>query len=270
MILTTIQRKSRVLTQCILLLGVFLSMASTAASVPQIVIIIDDLGYKASDFDALTLPSEVVFSILPDTPHSRPLANAAHQQGRDVMLHLPMEAEANNRLLGPRAIMANHYADKIALTFEAALNSVPGAIGVNNHMGSLLTEDTHAMTELMRVVRKHDLFFVDSRTSPHSVAYEVAKKLGVASAKRHVFLDHELSEHHLRRQFRRLVLTAYQQGIAIGIAHPHAITLDFLDSVLRDVSRYGVALKPVSEHLNIRAPGFRPNPKVSASDVAPQ
>ena len=108
-----------------LVIGATFSVGALAA--PSVVIILDDLGYRQTDSEALMLPTEVVFAILPDTPLATSLSQQANSQGRDVMLHLPMQAVANNRLLGPRAIMADMYPSGIARTLDAALKSVPNA-----------------------------------------------------------------------------------------------------------------------------------------------
>ena len=214
----------------------------------NIVIILDDLGNRKTDHDALLLPKEVVFSILPDTPFASYLSHQADGQGRDVMLHLPMEAVANNRLLGPRAITADMYPSGIAETLKAALASVPEARGLNNHMGSLLTGERRAMQALMYEVSRRDLFFIDSRTTPNSLAQDVAQENGIPSAHRHVFIDHEQSEAFMQQQLNKLARIARERGVAIGIAHPHEATLAFLQTQLPILERQGIQLISLSTY----------------------
>ncbi|MEW9797408.1 divergent polysaccharide deacetylase family protein [Alteromonas sp. CYL-A6] len=235
----------------------------------DIIIILDDLGNRQTDFNALGLPSEVVFSILPDTPLATTLSHRASKQGRDVMLHLPMEAVANNQLLGPRAIRADMYPSHISQTLDAALASVPTAMGINNHMGSLVTRDRTILQPLMQAVRQRDLFFVDSRTIAGSLAQQVAVENGVPSAHRHVFLDHEQTLSFMNAQFARLIDIARRRGVAIGIAHPHDSTLAFLARHLPQLDAYGVQLMSMSEYFEARYEHRAPARNTSRQIAAP-
>lgn len=237
---------------------------------PSIVIILDDLGNRQTDYDALSLPKEVVFSILPDTPFASLLSRQADSQGRDVMLHLPMQAVANNRLLGPRAITADMYPSGIAATLKAALASVPEARGLNNHMGSLLTGKRRAMQALMYEVSQRDLFFIDSRTTPDSLAQDVARENGVPSAHRHVFIDHVQTEHFMRQQLNQLMDIAQHHGVAIGIAHPHPSTLDFLHAQLPALERQGISLISLSTYFGRQKTNRSSDVATSARVAAPQ
>lgn len=242
--------------------------ASSPSGMPaNIVIILDDLGNRQTDHDALSLPKEVVFSILPDTPFASHLSRQADGQGRDVMLHLPMQAVANNHFLGPRAITADMYPSGIADTLRAALASVPEARGLNNHMGSLLTGERRAMQALMYEVSQHDLFFVDSRTTPNSLAQDVARENGVPSAHRHVFIDHVQTEAFMRQQLNQLARIAQRRGVAIGIAHPHQSTLDFLQTQLPALEREGIHLISLSTYFARQKP-HRPSEVATSTRVA--
>ena len=211
-----------------------------------ITIIIDDIGYRHTDAMALSLPPEVTFSVLPDTPLANELALSGHAQGRDIMLHLPMEAHSD-RPLGPAALTSAMYPEAISKTTRQALQSLPFAIGVNNHMGSRLTEQWQPMQALMRTLKAHDKFFIDSRTTIGSVAEQAAVQAGVPVARRHVFLDNQLSESYMQSQLSQLIRLAKQRGSAIGIAHPHPQTIRFLNKALSTVRQHGVILKPVSQ-----------------------
>ena len=235
----------------LILLAGWFSPAGLAASVSPpprgtITIIIDDIGYRYTDALALSLPPEVTFSVLPNTPLASELALSGHAQGRDIMLHLPMEAHSD-RALGPAALTSDMYPDAIRDTTRQALLSLPFAIGVNNHMGSRLTEQWQPMQALMRTLKAHDKFFIDSRTTIGSVAEQAALQAGVPVARRHVFLDNQLDESYMQGQLDRLIRLARKRGSAIGIAHPHPQTIRFLNQALGSVSQHGVALTPVSQ-----------------------
>lgn len=217
---------------------------TNATPVPRIVVIMDDLGYRQTDWEALTLPKGVTFSVLPFTPLGRKLADKASAQGRDIMLHMPMESMGSNNL-GPVALTSNMLPQDISAMLERSLDSLPQAIGVNNHMGSKLTREPLAMQSVMQVVKERGLFFVDSRTTAQSVAEGIARKMGVPALRRHIFLDHQPTNAFMKIQFARLIHRAHQHGIAVAIAHPYPQTLAFLnDALSRD---YEVRLVPVSE-----------------------
>lgn len=253
------------------LLGVWLCCVLSAPAIAksQILIIIDDVGYRPSDTQTLTLPTPVTLSILPDTPLATVVADQAARQGRDVMLHLPMEADSGYKL-GPLALTADMYPHTIAETLRQALLSVPSAKGLNNHMGSRLTRERLPMQALMQAVKKEGLFFIDSRTTPDSVAATIAQNTGIPTAIRDVFLDHEHNEAFLQQQMDLLVRIAKKHGLAIGIAHPHPLSVAFLRRTLPQLRDQGVELISVSDLFAPVAPSRRePEPKRRLT-LAPQ
>lgn len=266
---------------CTFLLYAFPSFANNQSYNPaRIAIIIDDIGAKASDAKAFTLSKEVTFSILPHTNYSTEFSYWASQQNREVMLHMPMESLHKDNL-GPGPILANMYPMEVKSALLNALETVPHAVGVNNHMGSKLTQMTLQMNSLMQVLETNNLFFVDSRTTKFTKANIIAHKMGVKSASRHIFLDHVQTEAFLEQQFNKLIKRAERSGKAIGIAHPYPVTLAFLNKKLASLPS-NVEIITVSEYLNEKNK-FRVNPRLamhesksselrdlSVSRVAPQ
>ena len=222
--------------------------ACDTASASKIVLIMDDIGYRLSDREALKLPPQVAFSVLPGAPLTQELAHRAQQQGRDIMLHLPMAARIN-KPLGPLALTTQMTMAQIARTTATALDSLPMAIGLNNHMGSQLTEQPVAMHALMQTLKKRGIFFIDSRTTAASVAESIAHTVGVPAARRDVFIDHEPRAEFMEEQFARLLSLAQEQSIAIGIVHPHPQTLRFLQHQLSLLPSHKIELVAVSEIL---------------------
>ncbi|RDV26674.1 divergent polysaccharide deacetylase family protein [Alteromonas aestuariivivens] len=241
----------------------------SVSAAPKVAVILDDMGYRLSDSQALSLPAEVAFSILPDTPLSASLSEQAYAQGRDVMLHMPMEAESGKKL-GPKALTADMQPKRIQATLESALNSVPYAIGVNNHMGSKLTRETGPMIALMEALKQRELFFVDSRTTALTVAEQTARDLGLPVARRHVFIDHQQSPEFMQQQFERLVELAHRQGTAIAIAHPHPQTVRFLTTALQQLSDLDVQLVPVSQLFTPQLSPQQHHSALPAASVAPK
>lgn len=229
---------------------------------PVIGLIVDDMGYRLADgLRALALPGPLAYSFLPHTPHANELLAAARAGGKDVMLHLPMEAVAANHLLGPGAVRTAMPRAEFVATLRTALASVPGAIGLNNHMGSLLTRDPVRMTWVMETLREDGLYFVDSRTTALSVAAQVARNAAVPVAERDVFLDNRPEARYVEGQFARLLDVARLRGDALGIVHPHAVSVAVLARALPHLADSGVTLVPVPAILRRRAvpaPGLLP------------
>lgn len=208
-------------------------ISSHRATFPRIAIIIDDLGYDRSlarEFIGLDLP--LTLSILPFTPYTNSIAQRARAAGREVMLHLPMEPRSYPRLNpGDGVLLVSMARDTILKVLDRDLGEIPFVAGVNNHMGSRFTENKEKMTVVLSELKRRGLYFVDSKTSRNSVAYDLAKQMEIRAARRDVFLDNDLSEDALGIQADRLLNLARHHGHAIGIGHPHKETLWFLTSL---------------------------------------
>ena len=228
-----------------------ISATAIADSPPRIAIIIDDLGYQLeAGRRAIDLPGPLSYAVLPGTPLGRLLAAAAHERGREVLLHLPLEAVAHIGPPEPGAITLDMSRSQIRDVFMAALESVPFAIGVSSHRGSLLTRHPGHMEWLMQEMRmQENLFFIDSYTHHKSVALKIAVEAGVAATKRDVFLDNDRSPAALAFEFDRLKALARQNGVAVGIGHPYPETLEFLERELRALDGEDFELIPISEAL---------------------
>ena len=204
--------------------------ASKPGARPLAALVIDDLGYQmepAKRLLALDVP--ITFSILPHSPHGKEIAVLARKQGREVLLHLPMEPKYASLDPGPGALMSGMSPQRLREIVLEDLATVPGAAGANNHMGSKLTQDLSALTAALGALGEKGLFFLDSRTSADTVAVRVAKELGLAWAERDVFLDHDPKPKAVRRQLDRMIYMAKKQGRVIAIGHPHPATLDMLE-----------------------------------------
>lgn len=220
----------------------------TAAPVPLVSLIIDDLGDRY-DYGsrAIELPGQLTYAILPQTTFSSRLAEMAHAKGKEVMLHQPMQA-VNGKAMGPGGMEMEMSHSTLLATLEANLASVPHARGVNNHMGSLLTRHPGHMAWLMDALRQRGgLYFVDSSTTSKSVAQQIALEHELPVMRRHVFLDHQRDEQLIRRQFMQLVRLAHRNGHAVGIGHPYPETLAVLEQLLPQLEGFGIRLVPVSQ-----------------------
>jgi polysaccharide deacetylase 2 family uncharacterized protein YibQ len=221
------------------------NVQSEPTNTPTIAILIDDLGYKfKEDLRSLALPGPIAYAILPHGPHTAKVSAIAHQKGKDILLHQPMQAEVmdKNEFLGPGALTLNMTKEEFLKTLNINIKAVPNLIGINNHMGSLLTRHPGHMQWLMESIKNNGQFYVDSLTSDNSVAAKVAKESNVPYLTRDVFLDHKQDMKSIRQQFKQLVKIAKRKGSALGIGHPHITTIEVLNDELQNLSKYGVKL----------------------------
>jgi len=218
---------------------------------PRVAIVIDDWGYDwsaAGGFLRLDIP--LTCAVLPFLPGSQHYARMLHRAGLQVMLHLPMEPENSYLNPGPGAITTGMSEDEIRHRVRTALKSVPYAEGVNNHMGSRATADRRVMNVVMDELRRHGKYFLDSYTSSHSVAVQVASSLGVDCARNNRFLDHEPDVGYVKSRLRELIRLALQNGQAIGIGHVRQETLQALREVGPEFARAGVELVYLSDMMD--------------------
>jgi polysaccharide deacetylase 2 family uncharacterized protein YibQ len=206
------------------------------------------VGYNKHDIDAIMIKGQLTFSILPHTPFAKTYADLARSANKDVMLHIPMQS-ISGKGLGPGALTVDMDQQQIEIELSNALEEIPFAIGINNHMGSLLTQNSLAMSWTMAFLRREGLFFVDSRTTRFTVGETIAKRAGVFGFRRNVFIDNNLSESAMKIQLDRLVSLALKNNQAIGIAHPHPETVKFLNKYIPRLNQLGVSLVPISHLL---------------------
>ncbi len=203
---------------------------------PKIAIIIDDMGYHHDiDKDLLQLDLNLSFSFLPHAPHTKELENTAYRLGRTVLLHLPLEARSSDYDPGPGALLLSQSATQRQRLLDDNLRQVPHAVGVNNHMGSRFSADERAMSELAMLLLRRQLFFVDSMTIAESKGYVAARKQGVPTVKRDVFLDNLQEREAICRQIEHLVTIGRWQGSGVGIGHPYPETLAALATCGREL-----------------------------------
>ena len=217
---------------------------------PRIALIIDDIGHslsRARHFLDLEVP--MTFSILPRLAYSSELAMEIRSQGQEIMLHQPMEPYNSDLNPGPGALYVGDRAEKINRTIEENISTLPYAVGVNNHMGSRFTASQKQINEALRVIKKRNLFFVDSVTTSHSIAYKSAIRLHMASTYRDIFLDNRPYESYIVSQLHKLKRHALRYGYAIGIGHPFPVTVEAIGRFLGNIKDTGISLVHVSQIL---------------------
>jgi len=218
---------------------------------PKLVIIIDDFGYSNQEVirNFLRLPAKLTVSVVPGHQYSQWVASNAKLAGKEVIIHMPMEPEGNANKSGEDRYMllTDMKPDEISRRLENAYRELPEAVGLNNHMGSLFTADPELMQIVIASLQRKGLYFIDSMTSPQSVAYEIAVRNKIPSAFRTVFLDNVKDKREIQTQFEKAIAIARRSGRAVAIGHVHPETLAALNSVFGSGLLDGVELAFASE-----------------------
>lgn len=207
-----------------------------------VAIIVDDLGSSMHEADQLlAIDVPITFSIIPGLARAAGVAEAAHRKGGEVMVHIPMEPKGyRQKPFEKNGLLLELSDEEIEKRLEAYISAVPHATGANNHMGSRFTEERGKMQAVLGVLKGKGMFFIDSKTTPVSVADKLAREMGVPVASRNVFLDNEQDVAAIRVQIEKLAAMAMRSGSAIGICHPHKATLQALALSLPALKAEGI------------------------------
>jgi len=205
---------------------------------PMVAIVVDDIGYdQEAAKQLLAIDAPLTFSILPFSPYSKDIMAAARAKGREILLHLPMEPEEFPSVKpGPGAILSGMPPDQLIAQLNRNIDQTPGLSGVNNHMGSRISTSSEQMRQIFSILKKRGLFYIDSRTTPDSVAKYSADLLDLPFAERDIFIDHYDNPAFIQAQLDKLVQQALKHGYAIGIAHPHANTVAALTRFIPELN----------------------------------
>ena len=202
----------------------------------RLALIIDDMGEDvgfAKGLAALDVP--VAFSIWPDSGSREAVLKIAKAHSREILIHLPMQPKGYPKVEpGKHPLLVTMTADQVRDAVHRAVERVPGAIGLNNHMGSQFTENSFGMHAALQAMKDKGLFFLDSRTTAETVGEREAKRIGLRFYKRDVFLDNEQNVSAILHQLRQAEALARSKGQAIAIGHPHPETLQAIRQWLKE------------------------------------
>ncbi len=229
------------MTRFCLILCACLSFTAHADQRPLLSLVIDDLGYSLRNGRAaIELNGNHTYAILPGVTHSKALAQHAHENNKEVILHLPMQSIGSESSLEPFALDETMSEEQLSEHVSSLLSQIPFVRGVNNHMGSYLTGFDFIMRPIMESIHGYnpELYFLDSRTTPESVAYQQALNAGLPSISRDVFLDNENNLEAIRLQYKIWLAKAERRGWAIAIGHPYSNTLKVLQENLPDAQNH--------------------------------
>ena len=215
----------------------------------QVALIMDDMGNSLETLQELiALGRPVTVSVLPYGPQAAESARIAHENGLEVLLHLPLESLNNHDIMANTEgmILAGMTEPDIVRSVETSYARVPFAIGTNNHMGSRFTAERDLMRALLKPIKEKGLFFVDSRTTSKTVALDEARRMGIRAVERDVFLDADEDRGRIRGRLIELFQKARKKGRAVGICHPFPETLAVLKSTFFLLDSYNLEAVPVS------------------------
>jgi hypothetical protein len=230
-----------------------------AAGPARVALVIDDLGRSLEELDDLhRLGVPITYAVLPFESQTQEVVAALRRRHDEILCHLPMEPRSGGNP-GPGALREGMSPEQLRQSTLAAIAAVPGAVGVNNHMGSALSADPASMSTILGVLAERGLFFLDSRTSAQSVGFRIATSLGVPAAERQVFLDDDPRPAAVAAEFQHLLELARTRGGAIAIGHPHSATLATLAAEVPRAQALGYRFVQVSALL-ARPPAPPPPP----------
>lgn len=237
---------------------------------PLIAIVIDDVGLDIKrSRRALDLPAGVTLAFLPYSPQVAAQAADAAAKGHELMVHLPMEPLGMRANPGPNYLGVEHTEEELKKRIAANLDAFKGYAGVNNHMGSAFTSHAPGMKIFMAELKKRNVFFLDSKTAPESVAEDAAKAAGIRATHRDVFIDHYEDPVHVLAALEKVERVARAAGSAVAIGHPKDVTLDALMQWLPTLEAKGFDLVPMSEVVTYRKKQNAPYTPVAAQAIKP-
>lgn len=213
----------------------------------RLALVIDDCGLTMEGIaELLTLDQPITFAVLPYHRYSAAIARQAVEQGKQVILHLPLESVGGEHA-EPATITTAMTQEQIKSATREAVAAVPQIIGVNNHQGSKVTADGRVITAVLTILQEQDLFFLDSRTSAGSVAYRSAKNLGMRAVENDHFIDNSSDVEAIKRELRTAARLALSQGEAVAIGHIRPHTVSAIRDMVPELESMGVQFVFVSE-----------------------
>lgn len=213
----------------------------------RLAIVIDDCGSDMTTLEKLNkLPIPLTYSVMPNKPHTTESAQSGYQAGRKIFVHLPMQplnvSSSESVFIGP-----DMSDNKVKSTTNELLDQVPHAIGMNNHQGSMATADTRLMKDVMSVMKKRKLVYLDSRTNSTSVGEQTATSMGIATSRNNLFIDNDADVSAIKQRLRQGGEIAKSNGSAIVIGHCRPKTAQALSEMVDELHKEGIDIVFVTE-----------------------
>ncbi len=227
------------------------SIVPLPGTTPKMAIIIDDFGYTRNDriHKFLDIDLDLTISILPGHRFSTWTSNRAEEIGKEVIIHMPMESDKYHLNNGEKDfLISSELSDQeVFERIQSAYQLIPAAKGMNNHMGSIATGDPKVVLAVIKALKKLNLYYIDSLTSPLSIMYENCIIYDVPAAKRRYFIDNKKDKQHIIRQLRKAISYANRRGRVIVIGHSYSETLQALRYMKENNEFQNIEICPPSE-----------------------
>ena len=214
-----------------------------------IVLVIDDFGYRNDNISDgfLNLSIPITCAIIPGHTASKKFAEKAVSYGKEVIIHMPMESENYSPGEDEYKLLTSMTSELLENKLIQAFESLPEAIGMNNHQGSKATSDSKTMTVLASVLKDRGKYFIDSRTSSLTIGEKTMISFGVPTARRNIFLDNNNDLDKIEEQMNKLANSAKKNGVAVGLGHARKNTLSVIEKVVPDLLDKGFVFQFASQ-----------------------
>ena len=214
-----------------------------------IVLVIDDFGYRNDNISDgfLNLSIPITCAIIPGHIASKKFAEKAVSYGKEVIIHMPMESENYSPGEDEYKLLTSMTSELLENKLIQAFESLPEAIGMNNHQGSKATSDSKTMTVLASVLKDRGKYFIDSRTSSLTIGEKTMISFGVPTARRNIFLDNNNDLDKIEEQMNKLANSAKKNGVAVGLGHARKNTLSVIEKVVPDLLDKGFVFQFASQ-----------------------
>ena len=214
-----------------------------------IVLVIDDFGYRNDNISDgfLNLSIPITCAIIPGHTASKKFAEKAVSYGKEVIIHMPMESENYSPGEDEYKLLTSMTSELLENKLIQAFESLPEAIGMNNHQGSKATSDSKTMTVLASVLKDRGKYFIDSRTSSLTIGEKTMISFGVPTARRNIFLDNNNDLDKIEEQMNKLANSAKKNGVAVGLGHARKNTLSAIERVVPDLLDKGFVFQFASQ-----------------------
>ena len=214
-----------------------------------IVLVIDDFGYRNDNISDgfLNLSIPITCAIIPGHTASKKFAEKAVSYGKEVIIHMPMESENYSPGEDEYKLLTSMTSELLENKLIQAFESLPEAIGMNNHQGSKATSDSKTMTVLASVLKDRGKYFIDSRTSSLTIGEKTMISFGVPTARRNIFLDNNNDLDRIEEQMNKLANSAKKNGVAVGLGHARKNTLSVIEKVVPDLLDKGFIFQFASQ-----------------------
>ncbi|MDD3536426.1 MAG: divergent polysaccharide deacetylase family protein [Candidatus Cloacimonetes bacterium] len=225
----------------------------------RISIVIDDfgpIGGKLLD-GFLALDTSICFAIMPGETNSVITMQRAAAQGRETLIHVPMEPIGYPRVNpGKNAILVQQNETQVEKLLSSFINELPLTMGINNHMGSLATSEPELMQTVMQILKKHNKAFLDSRTTNVSIAYQSAQKAHIKAYRNDLFLDSpNISQSTMDARLNDIMQLSASKKHVIAITHCHSLEkLQYLKNLINRLQKAGFTLVPLSSYGSLELP----------------